>query len=139
MSITVKALLVFVIVFHLLAFVVEAFLWMNPLVHSFVLNKQNISVDVELYDQALILKVLFINQGFYNLMLAIGGILGFVLIFKGKESEGQLLLGYMCVFASVAALVLLVTAKAYVGAILQGLPATIAMFMLYPTLMQKSR
>jgi len=59
-----------VIVVHLLAFVIEVFLWMNPAVHEFALNKFNASATTDLYEQALILKTLIVNQGFYNLLLA---------------------------------------------------------------------
>ncbi|VAW89840.1 hypothetical protein MNBD_GAMMA17-196 [hydrothermal vent metagenome] len=139
MSKTAKGLLIYVIAFHLLAFVVEAFFWMNPAVYSSVLKDKDPLVNVDLYEQALILKMLFINQGFYNLMVAVGGILGFVLIAKGKESEGLYLLGYMSLFATVAGIALLFSAHAYAGAILQGVPAALAMFMIYPLLRRKTR
>jgi len=86
---------------------------MNPAVHSFVLKDKDPLVNVELYQQALILKMLFINQGFYNLMVAAGGILGVLLIAKGKESEGLHLLGYMPLFATVAGITLLFSSRAY--------------------------
>jgi putative membrane protein len=122
-----KPLVLFVVVFHLLVFVVEAFLWMRPGIHGIVLARLSDSLKVDPHEQALILKALFINQGFYNLFLAVAGIAGLALLKRGKAPAGYALIGYMCLSAAGAGLVLALSTTAYVGAFLQAAPAALAL------------
>jgi putative membrane protein len=125
-----KALLVFAIVFHLIVFVVEAFLWMNPGVHGAVIRRLSDGVTVDPEVQAAILRRLFVNQGFYNLFLALAGIAGFTLLRRGNPAGGRALLVYMCATAVGAGVVLALSTGAYFGAVLQALPAAIALSLL---------
>jgi len=114
-----------VIVFHVLAFVAEALLWMNPAIYAPAVSKLNSGLQASALDQAAILQTLFINQGFYNLFLALGGLTGLVLIRRGSHTAGEALVCYCCAFAVCAGIVLLLTTKAYAGFALQtGLGAT---------------
>ncbi|WOB06969.1 DUF1304 family protein [Piscinibacter gummiphilus] len=122
-----KALALFVVVFHMLAFVIEAFLWMRPAIYEFSLSRFQTVVPLGLHDQALLLKPHFINQVFYNLFLAIAGVAGLILVTKGKKEAGHALVGYMCASAVGAGVVLAFTSIAYIGALLQALPAAIAL------------
>lgn len=127
MSRLAKALVVFVIVFHLWAFVLEAFLWMRPAVHEPMLGRLTGASSVALHDQALILKTLFVNQAFYNLFLAIAGIAGLVFLRRGEATIGTTLIAYLCLSAVGAGLVLAVSTGAYVGALLQAGPPAVAL------------
>lgn len=122
-----KTLVQFVIFFHLSAFVVEAFLWMRPAVHEAVLGRLTGTSAVALHDQALILKSLFVNQGFYNLFLAIAGIAGLAFLRRGDATIGTTLIAYMCSSAVGAGVVLAVSTGAYIGAFLQAVPPAVAL------------
>ena len=122
-----KTLVLFVIVFHVLAFFIEAVLWMRPAIYEFSLSRFQTVVPLGLHEQALLLKPLFINQGFYNLFLATAGVAGLVLFAQGKKEAGRALVGYMCASAVGAGIVLAFTSIAYIGALLQALPAAIAL------------
>lgn len=126
-----RFLVVFVIFFHLVAFIGEVFLWMYPSVHEFSLKRLDVPVDVGLYEQALILKTLFVNQGFYNLFVACGGIIGLWMRVNGFKERGDVLLAYMCLFAVGAGVVLLFTTRAYIPGVLQSVPALIALILMY--------
>jgi len=112
---------------HILVFVIESILWLQPIIHERALSKLNAPVDASYYEQARILEVLFYNQGFYNLFVALGGIAGLVLYRAGKVQEGLTLVCYICLFALGASLVLASSTTAYPGAMAQGLPPTLAL------------
>jgi len=118
-------LVVFVIVFHLVVFVVETFLWMQPGIYEFALGRLDAPVAVGLHDQALILESLFVNQGFYNLFLAIAGIVGLVAIRGGDARVGAALIAMMCLSALGAGIVLAFSTGAIIGALLQAGPAAV--------------
>ncbi len=122
-------LVLFVILFHMAVFVAESFLWIQPFIHEFAIAKLNAGVDVGVYDQALILKKLFYNQGFYNLFLALGGVAGLIAMARGNAGAGKALIMYMCLFAVGAGLILGLSAQAYIGAFMQGGVAALAFIM----------
>jgi putative membrane protein len=126
-----RGLVAFVVLFHLGAFVLEAVLWMEPVVYERVLGRLTDTTTIELREQALILRALFINQGFYNLFLASGGIAGFVGLARGHAAVGRALIQYMCLFALGAGLVLAASTRAYVGALLQATSAALALLTMY--------
>ena len=66
-----------------------------------------------------------LNQGFYNLFLALGTLVGVVGAWRGWEPQGSTLVTYGCLFMVGAALVLVVARPAMArGAAVQGvLPA----------------
>ena len=129
-----KAAIVFsiiTIVFHISAFVHEAFLITQPVVAERIVSINAAAVDVALMDQIEILKVLFFNQGFYNLFLALGGVAGLLLLHKGKQAQGLTLLVNMCCFAVGAGLILSLTTTAYPLAFLQAGPPLTALIGFY--------
>lgn len=128
-----KILILFVIVFHVLVFIAEVFLWMQPGVYGVGIIRLGTSSTLSPYEQALVLKNVFINQGFYNLFLALGGIAGLVFHARGNRVVGNALIAYMCFFAIGAGLVLAFTTTAYVGAVLQAVPAGVALLLLSRT------
>ena len=119
------------ILFHISAFVVEAFLITQPNVAERIISKNAAAVDVAMMDQIAILKVLFFNQGFYNLFLALGGVAGLLLLINGKQAQGVTLLVNMCAFAVGAGMILSLTTTAYLGAVLQAGPPLMALVAFY--------
>jgi uncharacterized membrane protein len=133
-----KQVNVFAIVFsittifvHVLVFVIEYMLWLKPVIYERALSKLNVTTDASYYEQAKILEVLFINQGFYNMFVALGGTAGIVLYRLGKKSEGVTLVCYVCLFALGASLVLASSTTAYPAALVQGLPPALALLGLF--------
>jgi putative membrane protein len=126
-----RNLVLFVIAFHLAAFVLEACLWMQPSVYESVLGRLTAPNALSLRDQALVLRSLFVNQGFYNLFLAGAGISGLVLLKRGELAVGNTLIRYMCLFALGAGLVLAASTRAYVGAVLQAVPPAIVLLIVW--------
>lgn len=129
---TTKALVIFVIVDFLLFFILEVIFWMQPFVHNLLLDWfNNPPADLSYEIHALVLKKLFINQGFYNLFFAFGGIFGFYQLNKNTAIAYALLL-FVCFAGIGAGLVLAITSNAYLLAFLQAVPAIIAFYKIYP-------
>ncbi len=106
-------------VIHVLFFVMESILWMNPDVHS-VFQVQNLA-DAE------ILYVYVQNQGFYNLFLAFGTFTG-LFLYNRKPEVGKAFVIYTCLFMIGAAAVLRFTIPAMsTGMFIQGGPPLIAL------------
>jgi len=127
-----KILVFLTIAVHLMFFFIEAIFWMQPQVYNRLLYFVENPVALDFPVQALVLKKLFINQGFYNLFLAIAGIKGLQLLKKGKYPTGYALILFLCFSATVAGIVLAGSTKAYVLAFFQTVPAAIAFARLYP-------
>jgi putative membrane protein len=68
-----------------------------------------------------------LNQGFYNLLLAVAGIVGLRSIKRGADAAGYALVFYMCLSALGAGIVLALSTRAYLGAVLQSAPAAFAL------------
>ncbi|HEX7869817.1 MAG TPA: hypothetical protein VF455_06855, partial [Chryseobacterium sp.] len=72
-----KALVIFVIFDFFMFFVLEVIFWMQPFVYNILLEMfNNPPKTLDFPTHALVMKKLFINQGFYNLFFAIGGFAG---------------------------------------------------------------
>lgn len=121
------ALVLFVCVFHFAAFIAEAFLWMHPSIHEPVLSRLSGPFPLDLHAHALVLQNFLVNQGFYNLFLALAGISGMVFLKRGRAQIGHTLIVYMCLSAVGAGVVLAISTSAYVGAFFQGGPAVVAL------------
>lgn len=127
-----KSLIVFVIFDFIMFFILEAIFWMQPFVYNLLLdwfNNPPANLGYEMH--ALVLKKLFINQGFYNLFFAIGGVFGLKQL-KKSLIAGYVLLLFVCFAALGAGIVLAFTSKAYLLACLQAVPAALAFIKIYP-------
>lgn len=91
-----KTLALIVIFVHLMFFILEALFWMKPEVHTILLDFLDNPVTVDYNVQALTLRNLFINQGFYNLFLVCGGLAGLSLVRKKKYAIGYALVLFLC-------------------------------------------
>lgn len=118
-----KVLLVVVLLVHGMFFILEALLWMWPEVHTPLIVLLNNPVTTDIYTQALTLKNIFINQGFYNLFLVIAGFWGDILVLKQKYASGYALLLVLCFSATGAGIVLALSTNAYLLAFFQAAPA----------------
>lgn len=127
-----KILLIVVLIVHSMFFLLEAILWMQPQVYTLLIGFLNNPVSLDTHTQALVLKNLFINQGFYNLFLVLGGLFGYSLLKKGQYSAGYSLLLLLCFSATGAGIVLAFSTTAYILAVLQAVPAAILFFRLLP-------
>ena len=78
-------------------------------------------------------KLLAFNQGFYNFFLAIGSLVGVILLFQGQNiPEAKVLIGFSNACMAGAAMVLVYSNKSfYRAAIIQGLPPTLAIISLF--------
>jgi putative membrane protein len=119
MNAVAKVLVVLLIVAHVAFFAGEALLWLNPAVHGFALPKLNPGVDAPAALQAQVLRTLFINQGVYNLMLALGGAVGLALANR-NAAGGVTLVRFVCAFAVGAGVTLGLSTQAYAAAVLQA-------------------
>lgn len=127
-----KTLVIFVIIVHFMFFVLEAVFWMRPEVYTILIDFLNNPVKLDYPTQAITLRNLFINQGFYNLFLTCGGLVGVYHLKKGNYVDGYTLILFLCFAGVGAGIILSCSTKAYVLAILQALPAALAFFNVYP-------
>lgn len=99
----------------------------HPLLDCFNNPAENLGYQMH----AIVLKKLFINQGFYNLFIAIGAIIGLNRLKKSLMAAYALLL--LVSFASFGAgVVLAITSNAYFLDLLQAAPAAWAFIRIYP-------
>ena len=109
-------------IIHVLFFLMESVLWMNPDIHS-IFKVQNI-------EDAEVLHVYVQNQGFYNLFLAFGTFAGLFLAKRNPEVSSALIM-YTCLFMVGAAIVLSFTIPAMIsGVFIQGVPPLITLIIL---------
>lgn len=127
-----KILLPFVLFVHIMFFILEAVLWMWPEVHTPLIELLNNPVTSNTFTQALTLKNLFTNQGFYNFFLVITGVWGYFLILKRQYAAGYAMLLILCFSAAGAGIVLAASTEAYLLAFFQAVPAAVLFGRLYP-------
>jgi putative membrane protein len=109
---------------HVFIFLLESVLWTRPTTWKrFGLTSQ---------DEAATIRPMALNQGFYNLFLAIGVIVGFVLLpHPGVHAAGVVLLLFSCASMLAASLVLVISnPKLARAALTQGIFPLIAVIAL---------
>ena len=120
---------------HIVIFAMESILWMRPTIWKrFGLKSQ---------DEAATIRPMALNQGFYNLFLAIGVIVGFFLLpHPSLRAAGVMLILFCCASMLAAALVLLISnPKLARAALTQGvlpLVAVVALAILGMTILTGS-
>ena len=109
-------------VLHVLFFCAESLWWERPgVMRGFQMTSE----------QARTTRVIAFNQGFYNLMLALGVVVGFVAWLTGREDVGFGVAAWSCLSMVVAALVLLASAPQLKrGAAVQATPALVFLILL---------
>jgi len=105
---------------HAYFFLLESVLWRRPMAHRTFGVKDPAEVEV--------LAFSMLNQGVYNLFLAVGTLVGVVGTFRGWEPQGPTLVVF-CLLCMVAAAVVLLVARPKMqrGALVQGLLPLIAL------------
>ncbi len=131
MNLVVLIFTVITILIHIAVFIGESMFWLEPVIYKQAVMKIDLITDVSSYEQARILEVLFFNQGFYNLFVALGGVVGVILYKTGKTQAGLALVSNTCFFAFGAALVLASSTTAYPAALIQGVPPALAILGIY--------
>lgn len=120
MSVIITALIVYVIVFHVWAMILEMFLWTKPLGRkTFGLSKEDAQVS----------KTLAANQGLYNGFLAAGLLLS---LFVPNTDTAFTLQVFFLACVSLAGLYGGITANISI-LFMQGVPAMIALALLLLT------
>ena len=100
-------------VLHVVIFVLESVLWSRPSVWKRFSVPDQASADV--------VRPMAYNQGFYNLFLAIGAIVGIILYGIGQHPIGLTLVFFTLTCMVLAAIVLVTTGARYItAALLQG-------------------
>ena len=109
-------------VLHVFFFCMESLWWTKPAVYR---RFRSNAADAQTT------KSLALNQGFYNLFLAIGTFIGLGLMASGHRWTGVILVGWNCASMLGAAIVLLVSSPRMArGALIQGLAPLVALITL---------
>jgi len=99
-------------VIHVLIFCMESLWWTRPAVRARFRQSP---------EQAQTTRLLALNQGFYNLFLAIGTFAGLFLVANGYPGVGLVLATWNCLTMVLAAIVLAASARGmWRGAVIQG-------------------
>lgn len=105
---------------HVLFFLMESVFWMNPKVHK--------GFGIKSLEEAEQFKISFFNQGFYNLFLAVGMLVGIYLLHGEYLIIGKTLVLFCSASMLAASLVLLVSKPGMLrGVFIQGLCPLIAL------------
>jgi putative membrane protein len=109
-------------VLHIVFFVFESVLWTRPAVYA--------RFGIASRQQAETIRPMAYNQGFYNLALAVGVLVGVVLVGQGGDAAlvGRAVVIFGTATMSVAGIVLASTGRSYLrAAALQFVPAAAAL------------
>ena len=105
--------------FHVTAFVLESLVFHRPGAQRFLLGRTETSRSVRLWA---------FNQGYYNLFLATGAIIGAILWIAGSETPGRTLVIYTAAFMTLCGVVLFVSDRTlWRGMLGQATPPLIAL------------
>ena len=109
---------------HVLFFVMESVLFMRPEVHR--------RFGLRTREEAALVRPMAYNQGFYNLFLAIGAVVGLAWAAgDGPETGGTAVAGFACAVMLGAAVVLVSTGRRFLlAALVQGLPPLAALVLI---------
>ena len=107
-------------VLHVYFFFLESVAFRKPFAHRTFGVRDEAEVEV--------LAFSMLNQGFYNLFLAVGTLVGVIGSARGWEPQGSTLVVFGCLFMIGAAVVLVVARPAMArGALVQGLLPALAL------------
>ncbi|MEO5965394.1 MAG: DUF1304 domain-containing protein, partial [Candidatus Limnocylindrales bacterium] len=105
---------------HVLFFVMESFWFDRPPIAA--------RFGLETPEQVAAVRPMAFNQGFYNLFLAIGIVVGLVLVARGQRDAGRAIVLFACASMAGAGIVLFATSRRFARAsLLQAGPPLIAL------------
>lgn len=108
---------------HVYVWVLESVLWAR--------DSTRRAFGIRTAEEAEALRVMAYNQGFYNLFLALGVLVGLVLLWSGLEVAGIVLTLFACLSMVLAALVLLSSDRRMLrAALVQGAVPLVAVVLL---------
>jgi putative membrane protein len=115
-----QVLAVLAAVLHVVFFLFESVLWMRPA----VFGRFGIAGEA----QAATIRPMAYNQGFYNLALAVGVLVGVVLLHTGAPTAGRTAIVFGTACMALAGVVLATTGPSYrKAAAVQFVPAALAL------------
>ena len=118
MNLVTQLFAIVAVLFHVVAFVLESFLFHRPNVQTFLLGRPEPSAGVRLWA---------FNQGFYNLFLAVGIVAGLALVAAGSVDAGRAIVLFACACMVAAGVVLFVSSRRFIrSASIQALPPLVA-------------
>ena len=100
MNLVAQVFVLVAVLFHVVAFVLESFLFHRVDVQTFLLGRPEPARGVRLWA---------FNQGFYNLFLAVGPTAGLIAYHAGHPAVGRALVVYGCAFMVGCGIVLFVS------------------------------
>lgn len=104
---------------HVYIWVLESVLWMRESTRR--------AFRIRSVAEAETLRAMAYNQGYYNLFLALGVVVGLVLLWSGLELAGAVLTVFVCVSMVLAALVLITSNRRMLrAALVQGAAPLVA-------------
>jgi putative membrane protein len=107
---------------HVFSFLMESVFWTKPAVMK-TFHQNDASSKAT--------KLLAFNQGFYNLFLAIGTVVGLCLVFNNNTGTGLTIVASNCSIMLGAGIVLLISSPRMLrGALIQGIPPLIFLVLL---------
>ena len=109
---------------HVLFFVMESVLFMRPEVHR--------RFGLRTREEAELVRPMAYNQGFYNLFLSAGAVVGLVWAAgDGSDVGGTAVAAFACAVMLGAAVVLVSTGRRFLpAALVQGLPPLVALLLI---------
>ncbi|MCC3283836.1 DUF1304 domain-containing protein [Arthrobacter caoxuetaonis] len=109
---------------HVYIFVLESIRWTAPATMALFRIPDE--------EQAAHTQALAYNQGFYNLFLAVGAVLGVLLLARGNIAVGASLIGFAAASMMLAGVVLLLKDRRMLRpALIQAVPAFLALVFLF--------
>lgn len=122
MNLVAQVFVVVAVLFHVMAFVMESFLFHRAGVRTLLVGSPEPAESV---------RVWAFNQGFYNLFLAAGPVAGLIAHYAGDTAVGRALVIYGCAFMAGCGIVLFISnRKLWRGMIGQSGPPLIALIAL---------
>ena len=111
--------------FHVFFFLMESIWWMKPAIQKIFRQSEQ---------DATVMKLMAFNQGFYNLFLAVGTMIGLLFVLDGKTAVGFTMITSFCSVMLGAACILYVSSPRMIrGALIQGLPPLLYLLsLIYP-------
>ena len=86
--------------FHVFFFLMESIWWMKPAIQKIFRQSEQ---------DATVMKLMAFNQGFYNLFLAVGTVIGLLFVLNGKTAVGFTMITGFCSVMLGAACILYVS------------------------------
>jgi putative membrane protein len=104
---------------HVAFFVMESLLFERPAVQRVITGRTGASADARLWA---------FNQGFYNLFLAAGAVVGAVVWVAGADVVGRTLVMFTCAVMTLAGVVLLIAdRRLWRGTLVQSVPPLVGL------------